>query len=122
MHGADGLDELSTTGYTKVSECRNNTVQTFYVHPADFGLPKATPESLKGGDAKTNAAIVTAVLDGVSGAPRDVVLLNTGAALFIAGQADTVRAGVARAAAAIDSRAAAGVLAKLVRVSQGAGA
>ena len=122
VHGADGLDELSTTGYTKVSECRNNAVQTFYVHPADFGLPKATPESLKGGDAKTNAAIVTAVLDGVSGAPRDVVLLNTGAALFIAGQADTVRAGVARAAAAIDSRAAAGVLAKLVRVSQGAGA
>ena len=122
VHGADGLDELSTTGYTKVSECRNNAVQTFYVHPADFGLPKATPESLKGGDAKTNAAIVTAVLDGVSGAPRDVVLLNTGAALFIAGQADTVRAGVARAAAAIDSRAAAGVLATLVRVSQGAGA
>ena len=42
---------LSTTGYTKVSECRNNAVQTFYVHPADFGLAKATPESLKGGDA-----------------------------------------------------------------------
>ena len=122
VHGADGLDELSTTGYTKVSECRNNAVQTFYVHPADFGLAKASPESLKGGDAETNAAIVRAVLDGVSGAPRDVVLLNTGAALFIAGQADTVRAGVARAAAAIDSRAAAGVLAKLVRVSQGAGA
>ena len=122
VHGADGLDELSTTGYTKVSECRNNSVQTFYVHPADFGLAKATPESLKGGDAETNAAIVRAVLDGVSGAPRDVVLLNTGAALFIAGQADPVRAGVARAAAAIDSRAAAGVLAQLVRVSQGAAA
>jgi anthranilate phosphoribosyltransferase len=116
VHGADGLDELSTTGYTKVSECRNNAVQTFYVHPADFGLAKATPESLKGGDAQANAAIVRAVLSGTKGAPRDVVLLNTGAALFIAGQADTVRAGVAQAAAAIDSGAAAAVLENLARV------
>ncbi len=120
VHGADGLDELSTTGYTKVSECRNNAVQTFYVHPADFGLAKATPESLKGGDAATNATIVRAVLTGTKGAPRDVVLLNTGAALFIAGQADTVRAGVAQAAAAIDSQAAARVLEQLIRVSNGA--
>jgi len=120
VHGADGLDELSTTGYTKVSECRNNAVQTFYVHPADFGLAKATPESLKGGDAATNATIVRAVLAGDKGAPRDVVLLNTGAALFIAGHADTVRAGVAQAAAAIDSQAANGVLAQLIRVSNGA--
>lgn len=122
VHGADGLDELSTTGYTKVSECRHNAVQTFYVHPADFGLAKATPESLKGGDAATNAAIVRSVLTGAKGAPRDVVLLNAGAALFIAGQADTVRAGVARAAAVIDSGAAADVLERLVRVSQGAAA
>lgn len=120
VHGADGLDELSTTGYTKVSECRNNAVQTFYVHPADFGLAKATPESLKGGDAATNAAIVRSVLTGAKGAARDVVLLNTGAALFIAGQAGTVRAGVAQAAAAIDSQAAAGVLERLIRVSNGA--
>jgi len=122
VHGADGLDELSTTGYTKVSECRNNAVQTFYVHPADFGLAKATAESLKGGDAQTNAAIVRSVLDGVNGAPRDVVLLNTGAALFIAGQADTVRAGVTQAAGAIDSGAAADVLKQLVTVSNGAAA
>ena len=122
VHGADGLDELSTTGYTKVSECRNNAVQTFYVHPADFGLAKATAESLKGGDAQTNAAIVRAVLSGATGAPRDVVLLNTGAALFIAGQADTVRAGVTQAAAAIDSGAAAAVLESLKRVSHGVAA
>jgi len=122
VHGADGLDELSTTGYTKVSECRNNAVQTFYVHPADFGLAKATPESLKGGDALTNAAIVRGVLAGAKGAPRDVVLLNAGAALFIAGTADTVRTGVATAAAAIDSGAAAGVLERLICVSHGAAA
>ena len=108
VHGADGLDELSTTGYTKVSESRGDSVQTFYVHPADFGLAKATPESLKGGDAATNAAIVRAVLSGEAGPPRDVVLLNAGAALFVAGDADTVKAGIAKAAAAIDSGAAHG--------------
>jgi anthranilate phosphoribosyltransferase len=117
VHGADGLDELSTTGYTKVSECRGNSVQTFYVHPADFGLAKATSESLLGGDAQTNAAIVRGVLDGDPGNPRDVVVLNAGAALFIAGAADTVRAGIATAAAAIDSGAAREVLARLVSAS-----
>ena len=122
VHGADGLDELSTTGYTKVSECRNNTVQTFYVHPADFGLAKAAPESLKGGSAETNAGMVRDVLAGTKGHPRDVVLLNTGAALFIGGHAETVRAGIAQAASAIDSGAASAVLAKLVRVSNGAAA
>ena len=117
VHGADGLDELSTTGYTKVSECRANTVQTFYVHPADFGLAKATAESLKGGDAATNATIVLRVLDGATGHPRDVVVLNAGAALFVAGAADTVRAGIGMAAAAIDNGAARGVLDRLVSVS-----
>ena len=58
VHGADGLDEISTTGYTKVSECRDGAVHTFYVHPADFGLAKAAPAALKGGDAATNAAII----------------------------------------------------------------
>ncbi|HWP99910.1 MAG TPA: anthranilate phosphoribosyltransferase, partial [Vicinamibacterales bacterium] len=62
VHGADGLDEISTTGYTKVSECRDGTVTTFYVHPADAGLPKATAAALAGGDAATNAAIARAVL------------------------------------------------------------
>lgn len=117
VHGADGLDELSTTGYTKVSECRGGSVQTFYVHPADFGLPKATPELLKGGDAATNAEIVRQVLAGTPGPARDVVLLNAGAALFIAGTAATVRDGIAKAAAAIDSGAAAAVLTKLIALS-----
>jgi anthranilate phosphoribosyltransferase len=117
VHGADGLDELSTTGYTKVSECKGTSVQTFYVHPADFGLAKATPESLKGGDAATNAAIVRAVLSGEPGRARDVVLLNAGAALLVAGEADTVKDGIARAAAAIDNGAARKVLETLIEVS-----
>ena len=121
VHGADGLDELSTTGYTKVSECRGNSVQTFYVHPADFGLAKASPESLKGGDAKKNADIVRSVLNGENGAARDVVLLNAGAALFVAGDADTVKAGITTAATAIDSGQAKDVLARLVAVSNRGG-
>ena len=92
-------------------------MQTFYVHPADFGLAKATPESLLGGDAQANAAIVRSVLDGDPGNPRDIVLLNAGAALFVAGAADTVRAGIGMAAGAIDSGAARGVLDRLVSVS-----
>ncbi len=117
VHGADGLDELSTTGYTKVSECRGDSVQTFYVHPSDFGLAKASPESLTGGDAVTNAAIVRSVLAGQAGPARDVVLLNAGAALFVAGQAETVKAGIAEAAAAIDSGKAASTLSKLADMS-----
>ena len=137
VHGADGLDELSTTGYTKVSECRGSSVQTFYVHPSDFGLVKATPEALRGGDASTNAKIVRAVLSGEQGrAPfdvaqgspersrgaRDVVLLNAGAALFVGGLATTVQEGISKAAAAIDSGAAIKVLEQLIAVSNRTGA
>src|SRR5438128_844301 len=86
VHGADGIDEISTTGYTKISECRAGTVNTFYLHPADVGLPKAAAASLKGGNAHENAKIAERILAGERGAPRDVVLLNAGAALFIAGE------------------------------------
>src|SRR4029079_3873695 len=64
VHGADGLDEISTTGYTKVSECRAGAAKTFYPHPGDVGLPKAAPTALSGGDARDNAAIARAVLAG----------------------------------------------------------
>src|SRR2546426_2889791 len=79
VHGADGIDEISTTGYTKVSESRSGAVNTFYIHPADFGVPKATAEQLRGGDASVNAEIVRSVLNGTRGAARDVVLLNAAA-------------------------------------------
>jgi anthranilate phosphoribosyltransferase len=117
VHGADGFDELSTTGHTKVSECRNGTVQTFYVHPADYGLPKSSIDALKGGDAAQNAQRIRDVLDGVQGPARNIVLLNAGAALFIAGRADSVNAGIAEAAAAIDSGKAKAILERLAQVS-----
>jgi anthranilate phosphoribosyltransferase len=118
VHGADGLDELSTTGHTKVSEVRGGAVHTFYVHPADFGLAKAAAGALAGGDATVNAAIVTRVLGGEPGPARDVVLLNAGAALMVAGEAGSVREGIARAAEAIDAGHARRTLERLARASR----
>jgi len=119
VHGADGLDEISTCGYTKVSECRAGLVHTFYVHPSDVGLPKAGREALGGGDAATNAALAREVLAGRPGAARDIVLLNAGAGLLIAGRAASMREGLERAAAALDDGAAAATLDRMVRASRG---
>jgi anthranilate phosphoribosyltransferase len=118
VHGADGLDEISTTGYTKVSECRDGAVNTFYLHPGDVGLTKAAPETLRGGEAADNAAIARAILAGETGAPREIVLLNAGASLLIAGKAATIPDGIAMAAEAIDSCRAALVLDQLVCLSR----
>ena len=117
VHGSDGLDEISTTGHTKVSECRGGTVHTFYLHPADVGLPKATPADLKGGDATTNAAIVRAVLNGAQGPARDVVLFNAGAALLVAGRCASIADGIALAARTIDNGGARATLERMVQSS-----
>jgi anthranilate phosphoribosyltransferase len=117
VHGADGLDEISTTGYTKVSECRDGTVNTFYVHPSDVAIPKASPDALKGGDAADNARIARNVLDGARGAPRDIVLLNAAASLLIAGTVDELREGIGLAAEAIDDGRAARVLERMIELS-----
>ena len=118
VHGADGLDEISTTGYTKVSECRDGRVNTFYLHPADVGINKSAPGALAGGDAAENAAIARAVLEGTPGAARDVVLINTAAALLVAGRAATLKEGIGIAAEGIDSGRAAVTLEKLVACSR----
>lgn len=117
VHAADGLDELSTTGYTKVSECRDGLLRTFFVHPSTFGLAKASLSDLRGGDATDNARVARGVLDGQPGPVRDVVLLNAGAGLFIAGCTPTVAEGVVRAAAAIDEGRASQVLVRLAALS-----
>ncbi len=96
-------------------------MQTFYVHPAEYGLAKASLAALKGGDAKTNAEMVRGVLAGRPGAARDVVLLNAGAALFIAGRTPSVRDGIAQAADAIGSGRARRVLEALVTLSHADG-
>jgi len=117
VHGADGIDEMTTTGYTKISECRDGAVNTFYLHPADVGLPKAPAGSLQGGDARENARIIEGILDGTRGPARDVVLLNAGAALFVAGAASSVDEGILKALRAIDRGDAKRTLEKLVSIS-----
>jgi anthranilate phosphoribosyltransferase len=118
VHGADGIDEMSTTGHTKVSECRDDAVSTFYVHPSDFGIAKAERRDLQGGNAAANAAILREVIAGVQGPRRDVVLLNAGASLFVSGKAASVREGIERAAQAIDSGAARMKLDAMITVSR----
>jgi anthranilate phosphoribosyltransferase len=117
VHGADGLDEITLTGPTHVAQLRNGTVTTIEVVPEQAGLSRVRPDELKGGDAQTNAAALTAVLDGAPGAYRDVVLLNAAAALVVAGKANTLMDGVGIARQAVDSGAARDVLRRLVAVT-----
>jgi anthranilate phosphoribosyltransferase len=117
VHGADGLDELSTTGPSRVAELRDGAIRTFEVTPEQAGLPRARPGDLKGGDATTNADALRALLDGLRGPYRDIVLLNGAAALVVAGRADDLADGVARAAEAIDSGAAKAALDGLVAIT-----
>ncbi|MDJ0683421.1 MAG: anthranilate phosphoribosyltransferase [Alphaproteobacteria bacterium] len=103
VHGADGLDELSTTGASQVAALENGAVRTFEVTPEDAGLPRATLADLKGGEPAENAAAIRALLEGDTGPFRDIVLLNAGAALVVAGVAEDLAAGAAKAAEAIDN-------------------
>ena len=122
-HGADGLDEVSTTGHTKISECRNGTVRTFYLHPNDFGLSLADPARLRAESPEENAAIAHAVLAGEAGPPRDMVLANAAVGLFIMERVDSLVEGVATASAALDDGRAQDTLTRLVAVSnEGTGA
>jgi len=120
VHGSDGLDEITTTGPTQVAELKDGKVRSFEVHPDDAGLPTATLEDLKGGDATVNAAAIREVLAGEPGSFRDIVLMNAGAALIVGGKATNLREGAERAARAIDTGAAARALDKLVAVTNAA--
>ena len=119
VHGSDGMDELTTTGPTFVAELHNNEVTSRIVTPEDAGLPLANPDDLLGGDARENAAAITALLAGETGAFRDIVLLNAASALMVANQAFDLKEGVLMAASAIDDGKAAATLAKLVAASNG---
>lgn len=117
VHGADGMDELTTTGTTHVAELKDGDIFAFDVSPEDVGLKRADIESLKGGDAATNAAAIHALLQGEPGPYRDIVLLNSAAALVVAGKADGLADGIEKAAASIDSGRAARALDRLVAVT-----
>ncbi|MEO0636967.1 MAG: anthranilate phosphoribosyltransferase [Pseudomonadota bacterium] len=118
VHGS-GLDEITTTGPTKVAEVRGSQVTEFEINPQDAGLPVARMADLKGGDPQHNAAALTALLNGEPSAYRDIVLMNAGAAMVISEKAENLADGVRVAAEAIDSGAAKTTLAKLVAVTNG---
>jgi anthranilate phosphoribosyltransferase len=117
VHGHDGLDEVSTTGPTTVAELKDGRVRVFEVTPEDAGLPRARLADLKGGDAKANATALRGVLDGHGGPYRDIVLLNSAAALVVAGRARDLKQGIELADAAIDSGAAVTALVRLVEAT-----
>jgi anthranilate phosphoribosyltransferase len=119
VHGSDGLDELTTTGISDVALVDAGKVSTFRISPRNAGLPDARPEDLTGGNAVENAAHIRALLGGLRGPLRDIVLLNAAAALLVAGKAKTLREGVALASESIDSGKALAVLEALARLSHG---
>ncbi len=116
--GEDGLDELTVTGISHVAELREGIISTYEITPEQCGLSRYPLSDLKGGDAACNARIIREVFSGKPGAARDITLMNAGAILYLAGQADTIEAGVKQAATFIDSGH---VLSKLNQIREVAG-
>ena len=106
VHGLDGLDEISTTAPTQVSEVVDGKILSYLIDPAEYGLPMAALEDISGGTPEQNADIVLGILSGKQGARRDLVLLNAAAALVVADKAENIREGMILAAKSIDSGAA----------------
>jgi anthranilate phosphoribosyltransferase len=118
FHGGDGMDELTTTGPSRVIEFGGGQKRRYGLDPAELGFPKARLESLRGGEPQRNAAIAREVLGGAEGPRRDVVLLNSAAALVAAGLAADFREGIGLAVEALDSGRAGEVLEKWAKASQ----
>lgn len=106
VHGNDGLDEITNTDKTKVSELKEGTVNTYLLSPEDFGFEKAKKEDLVGGDANENAQITIEILEGKAGPKREITIMNAAAVLMTADKARDLREAVRKASEAIDSGAA----------------
>ena len=118
VHGADGLDEISNTGESRISEVREGLVRTFGVRPEDFGMARATIADLHGGDRDQNADIIRSLLGGEPGPKRDIVVMNAAAALVAGARARDFKEGVELAARSIDEGAARSKLDSLVAFSR----
>ncbi len=118
VYGADGLDELSTTGVNKVSRLGDDGITTFALDSLELDLPRATLPELQGGTPQENLTITRDILRGRKGPKRDIVLLNAAAALMVGGKASSLREAVALAAQAVDSGKALGKLEQLIAFSQ----
>lgn len=117
VHGMDGMDEITTTTTTIVSEIKNGSILNYELDPEKYGFEKPTLEQLTGGDSEQNALITKDILSGIKGARRDIVLFNAGAAIYIGGEASTIEEGIEKAATAIDSGAAMAILQSLINYS-----
>jgi len=122
VHGADGMDELSTTGVSRVVELKDGRLSSFEVHPSDAGLPEARPSDLEGGSPEDCALAMRELLRGKHGPFRDIVLLNAAAAFIIAGKAASLKEGARLAAASIDRGGAQKALDALILASTDAAA
>ena len=117
VHGADGLDEITITGRTKVAQLKNGRVRSYYLTPDDFGITRARLDDIEGGSAKDNADTVLSILKGERGPKRDIVLMNAAAGLVCAGKAKNLKAGVKLAGEAIDSGKALDKLLQLIEIT-----
>lgn len=102
VHGKDGLDEITTTDETVVTELKDGDLTTYTIKPEDFGIERAQLSDLVGGETQLNAKILKEVLAGAKGPKRDILLINAGAALYVADQVETIQAGIDLAAQVID--------------------
>ncbi|MFC1949066.1 anthranilate phosphoribosyltransferase [Chloroflexota bacterium] len=118
VHGRDGLDEITITGKTSVCELKDGNIKRYTISPEDFGISRASPESLKGGTAEENAALLRSVLSGTPGPRRDAVVMNAAAALVAGDRAKSLQQGVNLAREALDSGSAMAKLEQLVKLSQ----
>ena len=117
VHGADGLDELSTTGTNQVTQLRDGQIKSFTLHPSDLGLKTAAIDDIKGGNPEVNAAALRRLLEGEAGPYRDIVLLNAAGALVAGGHETELSDALARAAKAIDSKKALNALDALINIT-----
>ena len=118
VHADDGLDEISIAGPTRVAELRNGDVSIYRIEPADFGLQTAELQAITVADAAESLQMINAVFKGDAGPARDIVVMNAGAAIYVAGLAATLAEGMTLAAATIDSGRAKQTLQALVDVSR----
>ncbi len=118
VHGMDGMDEITVTKDTYVAELKNNQVKTYYINPTHFNMPIYSFSELRGGNATDNANIIKDILTGKErGAKRAIVVLNAGAAFYVAGKATTIKEGIEYAQSVIDSGKAIAKLEKLIKMS-----
>jgi anthranilate phosphoribosyltransferase len=114
FHGRDGLDEISTTTTTKISQMQNgNDVNTFEFDSSELGLSRVSLNGLQGGEPKENADIIKSILKGEKGPKRDIVLLNAAAGIVVGGKAQNLKEGLVKAYESVDSGAALNILTQL---------